>query len=347
MTFSSVVICGVVVFGPKLPPIGTNDTQDDLRAVEGGFGQVRRTRNGIRILSRSRPCRAARGDGQEQESNGARRDAGRASASPARRRCGPGRPAALRGPRRPSRAGGGGGGGGGVGDAAEQTARSRRPSRRQGERGRHSTRGTRTARPRARAASRAPPSQRQARTTGATHPAALRHKRRPIRLHRANPSPAFLRNAAFRASQGRGQHSIEPAAVQTRFTHFPAPPAAPSASLRSGSSSYWKRLRPQRTEGPGPKARLIVHAGGTPASVRTRRSQDGGSGVTARSGACAGPLRAGRPRPSGRAAPRTTTGVWFRRCRVRLSARHAEAVVAMLATAGIGAICRSSTTGLP
>ena len=45
------------------------------------------------------------------------------------------------------------------------------------------------------------------------------------------------------------------------------------SSSWAGGSRAKRTSRPQRTEGPGPKARLIVHAGGTPASVRTRRSQ--------------------------------------------------------------------------
>ena len=54
-------------------------------------------------------------------------------------------------------------------------------------------------------------------------------------------------------------------------------------NLGAACPSGTRASRPQRTEGPGPEARLIVHAGGTPASAgraapRTRRSR--GSGIT-------------------------------------------------------------------
>ena len=54
-------------------------------------------------------------------------------------------------------------------------------------------------------------------------------------------------------------------------------------NLGAACPSGTRASRPQRTKGPGPEARLIVHAGGTPASAgraapRTRRSR--GSGIT-------------------------------------------------------------------
>ena len=139
--------------------------------------------------------------------------------------------------------GGGGGGGGGGGVQTDERPRSRRLFRRRRERG-----GARPAGDEPPFPGRGPRPGRRLRSVRREPPAppprrALRHERRPLRLHRAiaqhRPSSATPPSGP---SQGRGQHSIEPAAVQTRFTHFPTPPAAPSASLRSGSSSYWKRL---------------------------------------------------------------------------------------------------------
>ena len=175
-----------------------------------------------------------------------------------------------------------GGGGGGV--QTDERPRSRRLFRRRRERGRRPARGRRTALPRARAASRTAPSQRQARTTGTAAP-----KSPPPRAPPAPPPPCdrptstFLRHAAFRPSQGRGQHSIEPAAVQTRFTHFPTPPAAPSASLRFRLVFVLEKTATSR-----------LHQARQPADPRPRTSRSTSS-ASSRRGRC-GPCAAIRRR---------------------------------------------------
>ena len=100
------------------------------------------------------------------------------------------------------------------------------------------------------------------------------------------------------------------------------------SAIDSVMSDPWERGRPARN---GPKARESIKRTGRPCPGGIRRSQSTPSwakhhhgsrkpcmakGRDARKAHASGVLRAGRPRPSGRAAPRFATGVWFRLCRV-------------------------------